>query len=91
MHYHLAQINVGRTIAPVESPQLASFVSLLDAVNTEAERAPGFVWRLKDATSLRDDVDPLFLVSLSVWESVEALKQYAYSGGHLEAFRALSR
>jgi hypothetical protein len=88
MHYHLAQLNVGRTIAPVESPELASFVALLDTVNAEAESAPGFVWRLKDATSVRDDADPLFLINMSVWESVEALKQYAYGGNHVEAFRA---
>ena len=48
MHYHLAQVNVARMVAPLDSPELAPFVARLDAVNAEADRAPGFVWRLLD-------------------------------------------
>ena len=88
MHYHLAQVNVARMLAPLDSPQLAPFVARLDAVNAEADRAPGFVWRLLDASSVRTEGDALLLFNLSVWESVEALKQYTYSAGHAQVFRS---
>jgi hypothetical protein len=87
MHYHLAQVNVARMLAPLDSPRLAPFVARLDAVNAEADRAAGFVWRLQEATSVRDDADPMTLFNLSVWESVEALKAYTYTAGHVDVFR----
>lgn len=87
MHYHLAQINVGRMVAPFDSPQLAPFVARLAEVNAEAEMAPGFVWR-PVGESVRGDDDPLMLYNYSVWQSVEALKQYTYSPGHVDVFRS---
>ncbi|MFD8208683.1 DUF3291 domain-containing protein [Streptomyces sp. NPDC059695] len=88
---HLAQLNVARLRFPLDDPRVAPFVALLDPVNAEADAAPGFVWRLvedgeADATGLRplgDDV----IVNLSVWESQEALWDFAYRSGHLEAMR----
>lgn len=84
--WHLAQINVARALAPLESPQLAGFVANLERVNALADRAPGFVWRLEDesgnATDIRVDEDPLLIVNLSVWESREALFDFVYRSGH---------
>jgi hypothetical protein len=88
MHYHLAQVNVARMVAPLDSPQLAPFVAQLDAVNAEADRTPGFVWRLLDASTVRSEYDPLLLFNLSVWHSIEDLKHYTYSAGHVQVFRA---
>ncbi len=31
--------------------------------------------------------DPMLIVNLSVWESLETLRQFALQGSHLEAFR----
>jgi hypothetical protein len=88
MYYHLAQVNVARALEPLDSPRLAPFMARLDAVNAEAESAPGFVWRLRDATTTaHEDADPLLLVNMSVWDSPQGLKAYAYSAGHVEAFR----
>jgi hypothetical protein len=57
MDYALAQVNIGRLLAPLDSPQLADFAAALDPVNSVADAAPGFVWRLQseegNATSLR--------------------------------------
>ena len=57
MDYVLAQVNIGRLRAPLDSPQLAGFVAALDPVNAAADAAPGFVWRLQtedgNATSVR--------------------------------------
>ncbi len=91
--FQLAQVNVARLLAPIDSPQLAGFVARLDEVNALAEAAPGFVWRLKDdatnnATSVPVYVhDDTIIVNLSVWESIEALRAYVYSGAHLEVFK----
>ena len=55
--HHLAQFNVARVLAPIDSPQLAGFVARLADINALADRAPGFVWRLQtpkgNATQLR--------------------------------------
>ena len=87
---HLAQLNVARLLAPLDSPELAGFVEALEPVNAVADGAPGFVWRLQDdagdATSLRpwgDDV----IVNMSVWESVEALRAYVYGLEHAAVLR----
>ena len=44
-NYHLAQINIGRLLAPIDDPKIAEFVAQLDAINALADKAPGFVWR----------------------------------------------
>jgi len=41
--YVLAQVNIGRLLAPIESPRLADFAAGLDPVNAVADSAPGFV------------------------------------------------
>ena len=57
MNYHLAQVNIGRLLAPLDSPELAGFVAGLEPVNALADAAPGFIWRLQtedgNATSVR--------------------------------------
>jgi hypothetical protein len=51
MNYHLAQVNVGRFIKPVEDPANADFVNALDQITALAEASPGFVWRHWDSPS----------------------------------------
>ena len=90
--YHLAQLNVGRVRAPLGSAELAEFVALLDPVNALADDAPGFVWRLQDgdgpgATALRP-CGPDIIVNMSVWQTPDALRDFAYrSGAHLDVMR----
>src|SRR5690606_1494344 len=89
--YHVAQLNIGRLRAPLDSPQLAAFVEALEPVNALADRAPGFVWRLQteegDATALRPFPDDMMLVNMSVWESVEALADFVYRSAHRDILR----
>jgi uncharacterized protein DUF3291 len=84
--WHLAQLNVGRLVGPLETPPLADFVAALDRVNALADASPGFVWRLKsdsgNATDIRAGDDPLFIVNMSVWVSVEALFEFVYRSAH---------
>ena len=42
----LAQLNVGRLVAPVDSVPIADFVALLEPINRLADSSPGFIWRL---------------------------------------------
>lgn len=88
---HLAQLNVGRLLAPVDSPTIAGFVAELESINRLADRYPGFVWRLQteagDATAIRPTEDDLFLVNLGVWESIEALRAFTYTTAHVDVLR----
>jgi len=85
MTWHLAQLNVARPLAPLDSPKLAEFVAQLAPINALAEAAPGFIWRLVgdggDATSVRVD-DPTIIVNMSVWQTPEALFDFVYKTAH---------
>jgi Domain of unknown function (DUF3291) len=90
--FHLAQLNVARLAAPIDSPQLADFMALLDPINQLAEQSPGFVWRYtspgrNDATGDRIDGSDDELLNLSVWESVDALREFVYRSRHLDVMR----
>ena len=88
--FHLAQFNVAKAVAPIDSPLMAGFVAQIAEVNAASEAAPGFVWRLKtdaDVVYPASLSDASLLVNMSVWESLEALHRYTYSGRHLEVFR----
>lgn len=83
---HLAQLNVARLLAPLDDPSIADFVDALDRINALAEASPGFVWRLQsdsgNATDIRVDQDPLLIVNLSTWESLDSLFRFTYRTGH---------
>lgn len=94
--YQLAQVNIARLRAPLDSPELIDFVSALDPVNASADLAPGFVWRLQtedgDATGVRafewDTAGSAgIIVNLSVWRSIEELAAWVYGGLHRAVLR----
>lgn len=89
--FELAQINVGRLVAPIDDPQIAGFVAELDRINALAEAADGFVWRLQsDAGNATDVVyndDPFVIANMSVWTSLDALQAYVYQSSHLDVLR----
>jgi hypothetical protein len=87
--YQLAQVNMGRIKAPLDSEVMRGFMSRLDEINALADCSPGFVWRLQtsdgNATYFRPySEDDTILLNMSVWESVEALKKYVYRTAHAE-------
>lgn len=87
----LAQVNVARLLAPVDSPEVAEFVALLEPINQLADSSPGFVWRMQsdagDATSIRVFDDEMIIINLTVWESIEALRAFTYSTAHVGVLR----
>ena len=91
MKRHLAQLNVATLRHPIDDPRTADFADALPAVNGAGEQSPGYVWRLQsdggDATDIQVFEDPLIIVNLTVWESLEALKAFAYRGLHRDFFR----
>lgn len=88
MKYHLAQINIAKMIAPLDSPVMAEFVANLEPINSLAEKSAGFVWRLKDdsnnATAIKVYDDDFIIVNMSVWENTEVLFQFVYQSHHTE-------
>jgi hypothetical protein len=91
MNYHLAQINIGRLVAPIDDPKIAEFVAQLEPINALADQAPGFIWRLQSSSGNATDIayndDPFVIVNMSVWESIEALRSFAYRSDHVTVFR----
>jgi len=92
--YHIAQVNIARMRAPLDDPIMAGFVSLLDEINALADQSPGFVWRLQteagNAIYLRPYDDDRILFNLSVWQSLEQLKEYVYQSAHGAVMRRRS-
>jgi len=87
----LAQVNVARLRAPLDSAELADFIAALAPLNALADAAHGFVWRLQDeagdATGVPVLGDPALIVNLSVWESLDVLRAFVYNGRHLDVMR----
>jgi hypothetical protein len=80
--FQLAQINVARLRAPLESPEVADFRNGIEAMNALAESQPGFVWRgAGPGFNSEPGGDPM-LVNVSVWEGVEQLAAFAYRTDH---------
>jgi hypothetical protein len=89
--FQLAQVNIARLVAPIDAPQLTEFVANLEPVNRVADASPGFVWRLQteagDATSLRIFDDEWLIVNMSVWESLDALRDFVFRTAHADVLR----
>lgn len=90
-NWHLAQYNIARLLAPLDSPQLSDFVANLDRINRVGDRSPGFVWRHQteegNSTSIRVRDDPWIIINFSVWEDADSLFQYTYRSDHAEVLR----
>jgi hypothetical protein len=86
----LAQLNIARMKAPLESAVMADFVAKLEEINRVADTAPGFIWRLQteagDATLLRP-LGTEILVNMSVWSDAAALADFVYRSAHAAVMR----
>lgn len=86
---HLAELNVGRLVAPTDDPRVKEFMDALDRVNGLGKRMPGFVWMMEGSgepgtgnTETKIDGDPQFVANLTVWESVETLRSFVFDTIH---------
>jgi Domain of unknown function (DUF3291) len=86
---HLAQLNVGRLVAPTDDPRVAEFMAALDTVNGLGKRMPGFVWMMEGSgepgtgnTDVKIGGDPRFVSNLTVWEDVGSLEAFVWNTVH---------
>ncbi|PAP77495.1 DUF3291 domain-containing protein [Rubrivirga marina] len=88
---HLAQVNLARPLGPMDGTTMSEFARAIEPMNRLAEQSPGFVWRLQgdEVNRLVGRVfgDSHLLVNLSVWRSVDALRDYTYQSGHAQYVR----
>ena len=91
--YHLAQLNVGRLVAPTDDPRVAEFMAALDRINSLGKRMPGFVWMMEGSgtpgtgnteNSIGDD--PQFVANLTVWDDVESLENFVWNTVHRQFY-----
>jgi len=87
----VAQINIAKAKDEMTSVTMSDFVARLDEINAIADHSPGFIWRLQtedgNATSINAFDDPNIIVNMSVWSSIEALRNFVYKSMHVELIR----
>ncbi len=89
----LAQLNVGRLLAPTDDPKVAEFMAALDRVNGLGRRMPGFVWMMEGSgepgtgnTETAIGGDAQAISNLTVWEDVEALENFVWNTVHRQFY-----
>ena len=90
--YQIAQINIAKLKKPLDHPDIHGFTSRLDEINQLAESYDGFVWRYRDeevdnSSSVNFMNQDNNVVNISVWESIEKLKEFTYKSVHVELFK----
>jgi hypothetical protein len=87
----LAQFNIARARWPLEDPRMADFENNLERMNALARRSDGYVWQLDGGTLGEGGNviygDPQMTWTLSVWESAEALANFAFRTLHRKFFQ----
>ncbi|MEM9740958.1 MAG: DUF3291 domain-containing protein, partial [Pseudomonadota bacterium] len=91
--YHLAELNIGRLLAPTDDPRVAEFMANLDRVNGLGKRMPGFVWMMEGSgepgtgnTENTIGDDPQFVANLTVWETAEQLETFVWGTIHKQFY-----
>ena len=86
---HLAELNIGRLVAPTDDPRVAEFMNNLDKINGLGKRMPGFVWMMEGSgepgtgnTETKIDGDPQFVTNLTVWEDLPSLETFVFKTLH---------
>ncbi len=86
---YLAQANFSRWKVDVTPQQVQQFMKLALAIHEAAAKSPGFVWRYVDEYDNRGVVpgfgDERTIFNMSVWRSVDALKDFSFKNLHARA------
>ncbi len=93
MKMRLAELNVGRLLAPTDDPRVKEFMDALDLVNGLGRRMPGFVWMMEGSgepgTGNTENClagDPQFVANLTVWEDVQSLERFVWGTVHKQFY-----
>ena len=91
--HHLAELNIGRLLAPTDDPRVAEFMDNLDRINGMGKRMPGFVWMMEGSgepgtgnTENNIGDDPQMVMNLTVWEDVKSLEQFVSNTVHRQFY-----
>ena len=91
--HHLAELNVGRLLAPTDDPRVAEFMGNLDRINGLGKRMPGFVWMMEGSgepgtgnTEAKIGGDPLYVSNLTVWEDAPSLEKFVWGTVHKQFY-----
>jgi hypothetical protein len=91
--HHLAELNVGRLLAPTYDPRVADFMDNLDRINGLGKRMPGFVWMMEGSgepgtgnTEAKVDGDPRYVSNLTVWEDAPSLETFVFDTVHKQFY-----
>ncbi|MCA0870195.1 DUF3291 domain-containing protein [Seohaeicola saemankumensis] len=91
--YHLAELNVGRLLAPTDDPRVAEFMDNLDRINGLGKRMPGFVWMMEGSgepgtgnTENAIGGDPQHVSNLTVWEDAASLERFVWGTVHKQFY-----
>ncbi len=98
MPSQLAQVNIARMRGTTSAEVMAGLVARIDEMNRLADQSKGFVWRLpgNEATPQALGVFADYFVpfdpgrifyNLSVWETVEDLREYVFRSAHAAMLR----
>ena len=83
---NLAQFNIAIAKYALDTPEIKEFADNYESIYAIAEASDGFVWRLNhdsdDLTSLEKFDTPNMFVTMSVWTSVESLKEFMFKTRH---------
>ncbi len=87
--HHLAELNIGRLIAPTDDPRVAEFMDNLDRINGLGKRMPGFVWMMEGSgepgtgnTENNVGGDAQMVANLTVWENADSLGEFVWNTVH---------
>lgn len=88
-HLHLAELNIGRLLAPKDDPLVKEFVDNLDFINGLGKNMPGFVWMMEGSGepgrgNLDSHISPdeQFVANLTVWEDAASLEKFVWGTVH---------
>lgn len=91
--YHLAQLNIGRLVAPTDDPRVADFMGALDRINGMGKRMPGFVWMMEGSgepgtgnTENAIGGDPRAVANLTLWEDADSLRNFVWNTVHKQFY-----
>ncbi|MDJ0761139.1 MAG: DUF3291 domain-containing protein [Woeseiaceae bacterium] len=89
MNTHLAELNIGRLLAPTDDPRVKDFMDNLDLINGLGKRMPGFVWMMEGSgepgagnTDNNIGDDPQLVANMTVWEDVQSLERFVWRTIH---------
>lgn len=89
----LAELNIGRLLAPTDDPRVQDFMDNLDRINGLGKRMPGFIWMMEGSgepgtgnTENTIGDDPQMVANLTVWADADSLETFVFQTVHKQFY-----